>query len=42
MAPSKEPNITWPTPEYSLYHYNSLSQTAAADNIGNNIVQAKN
>ena len=39
MALSAGPNVTGHTPEYSTYHYNSLSKTAAADD---RIVQAIN
>ena len=33
MALSTGPNITGPILEYSMYHYNSLPSTAAADNM---------
>ena len=33
MALSAGPDITGPTLEYNPYHYISLLQTAAADNI---------
>ena len=33
MALSTGPNITGPILEYSIYHYNSLPSTAAADNM---------